>query len=89
MDRWVLLGQILEEMMALRNILPGERFLEEWNQVLAFSGQWVMFREAQAENPQVRVVRILGVGGSGELVFEDEVGEAASAFAGEILLTDH
>jgi BirA family biotin operon repressor/biotin-[acetyl-CoA-carboxylase] ligase len=88
-DRWALLGEILQEIMHLRSAAQGRGFLKSWNEALAFRGQWVWFRKAGSADRQPRVVRIIGVGSQGELVYENESEEEASALAGEILMAYH
>jgi biotin-(acetyl-CoA carboxylase) ligase len=75
--------------MHLRSAAQGRGFLKSWNEALAFRGQWVWFRKAGSADRQPRVVRIIGVGSQGELVYENESEEEASALAGEILMAYH
>ena len=83
LDRWVLLGSILREMMALRKILPGQDFMNSWNEALAFRGERAWFRKPGGEPHQIR---LLGVGTDGALLYEKGEGGTASALAGEILM---
>jgi BirA family transcriptional regulator, biotin operon repressor / biotin---[acetyl-CoA-carboxylase] ligase len=86
-DRWDLLGAALREMMALRRRITGKDFMADWNQALAFRGEWVRFCAASGGDWQECMVRILGVGSDGELVYENKAGEEAKALAGEIQIT--
>lgn len=85
-DRWELLGDILLEIMDLRRAHQGSGFLKSWNEALAFRGQWVWFWKDGSEDRQARVIRVLEVGAGGELIYENEAGEEASALAGEIMM---
>lgn len=83
LNRWLLLRDILLEMMVLRRRLTDQAFLEAWNHALAFRGDWVRFHHPGAEPQQVK---ILGVGSGGELLHETQGGQMDSALAGEILM---
>jgi BirA family transcriptional regulator, biotin operon repressor / biotin---[acetyl-CoA-carboxylase] ligase len=82
-DRWALLGEIIREMVALRQRLTAESFTSDWNSALAFRGEWVYFRQPGAEPERIK---ILGVGSSGELNYETPERQQDRALAGEILM---
>jgi len=82
-DRWELLGYILEEMLALRGVLTEQTFLDAWNNALAFRGEWVWFRAPGGEAQQVSLT---GLGPGGGLIYENKRGEMVTAVAGEILM---
>jgi len=82
-DRWELLGFILEEMLTLRGALPAQTFLEAWNDALAFRGEWVWFRMPGGEAQRVSLT---GLDPGGGLIYERKSGEIVTVVAGEILM---
>jgi BirA family transcriptional regulator, biotin operon repressor / biotin---[acetyl-CoA-carboxylase] ligase len=82
-DRWQLLGDIIQEILTLRQCLPAESFTQAWNKSLAFREDWVYFRHPGGKPKRVK---LLGIGVSGELMYETQHGQEQTALAGEILM---
>jgi len=83
-DRWVLLGEILQAMMIIRLTLTQDAFIAGWNANLAFRDEWVMFRMPDA---QAQRMKVIGMNAEGCLVMENKDGERVSFIDGEILMT--
>ncbi len=82
-DRWSLLADILRHMQHLRTYITADAFMQEWNQHLAFRGEWVWFRHSSG---LVKKVSLLGVTSDGHLAIEKENGESEIVLSGEIVM---
>ena len=80
-DRWELLVEILQEMIAIRPHLTEDAFIDAWNAHLAFREEWVDFR---LPGGLARRVKIIGVARDGRLTIAGEDGQVDQALAGDI-----
>lgn len=81
-DRWDILASILHEIKRYRTFLPEPRFMEAWNQHLAFRNEQITFRLPDGNRISGEV---LGVLPDGQLALWDPQGHAHSLIAGEIV----
>lgn len=84
-NRWALLGDILNAMHNYRASLTQESFVETWNTHLAFRDETVRFQTGDRHSQRVKVLQI---NTDGQLVVEDETGDQFTAPTGEILMMD-
>lgn len=82
-DRWALLAEILKAMMALRSVLTGNAFMNEWNKQLAFRGDLVSIKDKAGK---VGHYRISGVTGGGKLALLNDLGETVEIVSCEICI---
>jgi BirA family biotin operon repressor/biotin-[acetyl-CoA-carboxylase] ligase len=80
-DRWALLAEIINSMLAYREKLTESAFMEAWNAHLAFLGEWIPFRTPDGKT---RRMKVLGVLPDGRLHLEKADGEVIKAVSGEI-----
>lgn len=80
-DRWALLADILQAMMAARSDLTSDAFLEAWNAHLAFRGDWVQFRLPAGF---IQRLRVLGILPDGRLSMQGEDGQQKAFASGEV-----
>lgn len=82
LDAETWLWSILKEIRALRQLLPGDAFILEWNRRLAFRGETINIRNHKGETG---LFRLLGVLSDGSLRVEDAGGQHFSFQSAEIL----
>ncbi len=82
-DRWALLAEILQAMMALRPLITTDAFMEDWNQHLALRNAWIDFHFSSGV---VKSVKILGINGDGKLNLEHKDGSVEAVNSGEIVV---
>ena len=76
------LWAILEAMQELRELLPGDAFIREWNERLAFKGEKKSIRNHKGETG---LFRLLSVSSDGSLLVEDADGQEFSLQSAEVL----
>ena len=76
------LQTILEAMRDLRQLLPGDAFIQEWNSRMAFKGEIKSIRNHKGETG---LFRLLGVQSDGSLLVEDVEGQELSLQSAEVL----
>jgi BirA family biotin operon repressor/biotin-[acetyl-CoA-carboxylase] ligase len=84
-NRWTLLADILQAMMALRPIITGDAFIEAWNQHLALRDAWVNFHFSRGV---VEKVKLQGIDGDGKLTLQHKDGREETVNSGEILVAN-
>lgn len=82
LDTETWLWSILEAIQALRQLLPCDAFIREWNQRLAFRGEIRTIRNHKGET---ELFRLLGVLSDGSLRVEDASGQHFTFQSAEIL----
>ncbi len=82
LDAETWLWSILEAMQALRQLLPGDAFIQEWNERLAFRGEMRNIRNHKGETG---LFRLLGVLSDGSLRVEGAGGQHFTFQSAEIL----
>ena len=82
MDAEAWLWAILETIEMLRQLLPGDAFIREWNENLAFKGEMRSIRNHKGETGSFR---LLGVSSDGSLRVEDAGGQQFSFQSAELL----
>lgn len=82
LDAETWLWTILEEMQALRQIMPGDAFIGEWNERLVFRGEIRSIRNHKGETGLFRLLCVLS---DGSLYVEDADGQRFSFQSAEIL----
>ena len=82
LDAETWLWAILEAMQELRESLPGDAFIREWNERLAFKGEMKSIRNHKGETG---LFRLLGVSSDGSLLVEDADGQEFSLQSAEVL----
>lgn len=73
---------ILDAMQALRQLLPGDAFIQEWNERLAFKGDLRLIRNHKGETG---MFRLLGIQSDGSLWVEQADGQRFSFQSAEVL----
>lgn len=73
---------VLEAMQVLRQVMPGDAFIREWNTRLAFKGEMRTIRNHKGETG---LFRLLGVLSDGSLRVEDAEGQQFSFQSAEVL----
>ena len=81
LDAETWLWAILDAMQLLRQLLPGEAFIQKWNELLAFKGEMRSIRNHKGETG---LFRLLGVTSDGSLRAEDAGGQQFSFQSAEI-----
>ena len=76
------LTAILDEIKTLRHLLPGDTFIREWNDRLAFKGE---VRRVRNHKGETGLFRLLGVSSDGSLRLEDADGQEVSFQSAEVL----
>lgn len=79
-ETWLL--AILKTMQELRELLPGDAFIREWNERLAFKGEMKSIRNHKGETG---LFRLLGVSFDGFLLVENADGREFSLQSAEVL----
>ena len=82
LDAETCLWTILEAMESLRKQMPGDAFIQDWNERLAFKGQTRTIRNHKGETG---LFRLLGVDFDGSLRVEDAEGQQFSFQSAEVL----
>ena len=82
LDAETWLWAILETIEKLRCLLPGDAFIREWNDYLAFKGETRSIRNHKGETGSFR---LLGISSDGSLRVEDAGGQQFSFQSAEIL----
>lgn len=82
MDAEAWLWAILETIEMLRQLLPGDAFIREWSENLAFKGEMRSIRNHKGETGSFR---LLGVSSDGSLRVEDAGGQQFSFQSAELL----
>lgn len=84
-ERLQLLRQILIELLDWRGRLWERNFIQEWENRLAWRGEWVMVHNKPASSsPDQRLGRVLGLEDDGRLKLQDKNGEIFALSFGEI-----
>ena len=76
------LWAILEAMQELRQSLPGDVFIQEWNKKLAFQGE---VRRVRNHKGETGMFRLLGISSDGSLHLEDTDGQEINFQSAEVL----
>lgn len=84
-DRLPLLRDILRSMFAWREGMASARFREEWENRLAFRGEWVQIQESAAGSPPI-VGQVTGLDGDGSLLLRSSSGEDITIAVGDVHL---
>ena len=82
LDAETWLWAILEAMEELRELLPGDAFIREWNERLAFKGEMKSIRNHKGETG---LFRLLSVSSDGSLLVEDADGQEFNLQSAEVL----
>ena len=82
LDAKTWLWAILEAMEELRELLPGDAFVREWNERLAFKGEMKSIRNHKGETGLFRLLSVLS---DGSLLVEDADGQEFSLQSAEVL----
>lgn len=82
LDAETWLWAILQAMQELREWLPGDAFIREWNERLAFKGEMKSIRNHKGETG---LFRLLGVSSDGSLLVEGADGQEFSLQSAEVL----
>ena len=82
LDAETWLWAILEAMQELRELLPGDAFIREWNEHLAFKGETKSIRNHKGETG---LFRLLSVSSDGSLLVEDADGQEFNLQSAEVL----
>jgi len=81
-DAETFLWAILEEMQALRGLVPDDAFIQAWNNSLAFKGE---IRRIRNHKGETGLFRLLGVHLDGSLLVEDTNGQQLTFQSAEVL----
>ncbi len=82
LDSQTMLEMVLEAIQALRQLLPGDAFVQEWNERLAFKGEFRCLRNHKGETG---MFRLLGIQSDGSLWVEQADGQQFSFQSAEVL----
>ncbi len=82
LDAETWLWTVLEGMQSLRQLLPGDAFIREWNERLAFKGEIRSIRNHKGETGLFRLLSVLS---DGSLLVERASGQQFSFQSAEIL----
>lgn len=82
-DRFDLLHDIVERMVALRAILLEKEFIDRYEHLLAFKGQKVNIMD---EKKVTASGIVSGIASNGDLLLEDETGQMVSTITGDVHL---
>ena len=82
LDAKTWLWAILEAMEELRELLPGDAFVREWNERLAFKGEMKSIRNHKGETGLFRLLSVLS---DGSRLVEDADGQEFSLQSAEVL----
>ena len=82
LDAKTWLWAILEAMEELRELLPGDAFVREWNERLAFKGEMKSIRNHKGETGLFRLLSVLS---DGSLLVEDADGQEFNLQSAEVL----
>ena len=82
LDAEICLWAILETMQELRELLPGDAFIREWNEHLAFKGETKSIRNHKGDTG---LFRLLGISSDGSLLVENAGGQEFSFQSAEVL----
>ena len=86
-DRFDLLHLILESLLQWRSRIGEPVFVQMWDSLLAYKGEWVnLLRDDQGKSPVASIVQVLGLDGDGRLLLKDSHGEEFSLITGELRL---
>jgi BirA family biotin operon repressor/biotin-[acetyl-CoA-carboxylase] ligase len=83
-NRWDLLYSVLEELLTWREQLSTPKFMDTWQENLAFLGEWVQIIPS-GKNAALKEIRIIGLEEDGSLQILEKSGKLNSLRVGEIL----
>lgn len=85
-DRWILLYNILQEMVNLRPILGSPGFYQAWEDHLAYKGEWVKLSSGYAGDQDKNGI-VIGVNLDGSVRLRDSQGREFAVNVGEVHLS--
>ena len=88
-DRWILLHEVLESIVRWQQRLSSKEFIQTWEELLAFKGEWVQVvsEKRQEDNPEnIREGQVLGLSDEGALKLQAPSGERFEIQIGELQL---
>jgi BirA family biotin operon repressor/biotin-[acetyl-CoA-carboxylase] ligase len=85
-DRIALLHDVLDEMLSWRNKINEPDFLNAWEALLAFKGEWMTVYENDPTGSASRQGIVLGLDDQGRLRLKDHSGEEFRLLTGELHL---
>jgi BirA family biotin operon repressor/biotin-[acetyl-CoA-carboxylase] ligase len=88
-DRWILLHEVLASIVRWQQRLSSKEFIQTWEELLAFKGEWVQVvsEKRQEDNPEnIREGQVLGLSDEGALKLQAPSGERFEIQIGELQL---
>lgn len=79
-DRWELLERLLSQIQIMRQQLCEDTFIQDWNNLLIFIGEWVNIKN-QGETGRFRLVEVCL---DGALLVEDSSGTWRKLYSGDV-----
>jgi BirA family biotin operon repressor/biotin-[acetyl-CoA-carboxylase] ligase len=87
--RWILLHEVLASIVRWQQRLSSKEFIQTWEELLAFKGEWVQVvsEKRQEDNPEnIREGQVLGLSDEGALKLQAPSGERFEIQIGELQL---